>query len=102
MSWVGVAAAKNVHLNRLINIISQLGLSGRRTTLRARARFAVCGMNIIKVNYNWEKSRANISTGRTRKRCSGGAGKKRKEVILSLFEGILVSGNPERTKARWI
>lgn len=57
-----MAAAKNVHLNRLINIISQLGLFLADGQLRFGAR----GMNIIKVNYNWEKPWANISTAGTR------------------------------------
>lgn len=87
--WVDVAAAKNVHLNRLINIISlNLGfLADGQLRVRARARFLVCEMNIMEVNYNWEKSRANISTGSTRKRCGEA---RRKKILLSLFEGILV------------
>lgn len=83
-SRVGLAAAKNVHLNRLINIISQRGLFWQTNNF-----VSVCKMNIIKVNYNWEKPRANISTAGAEERY-GERRKKRKEVLLSLFEGVLV------------
>lgn len=68
--------AKNVHLNRLINIIPQLGF----LLADEQLRFGVCEMNIIKVNYNWEKPRANISTAGTAERCDG-AGEKTEESL---------------------